>query len=266
MNVRVNNSDVGVAFVVSIDYSGHPGAQLSFTHKDSESLACLFKKDFAYEVYHLTNISKSYFLSCCKSLAAYQYPPSCKRIFVYFSGHGTEEKLIFLDDQGSQQDVLIEFVISLFKPTIAKNATLAKMARLFFIDACRGTGKEAGVLVPKGGSMSDRGLRIVSDEANIFVAYASPLSYKAYGVATGSWWTTCLLEVFENLKVEHSVYDILTKTHKLMAEKSSENAELLQTPEFKSTILSSVYFKKEAQEMKIKMRVERSGKFNLLTV
>ena len=101
---------------------------------------------------------------------------------------------------------------------------------------------------------------------NIFVAYASPLSYKAYGVATGSWWTTCLLEVFENLKVEHSVYDILTKTHKLMAEKSSKNAELLQTPEFKSTILSSVYFKKEAQEMKIKMRVERSGKFNLLTV
>ena len=93
--------------------------------------------------------------------------------------------MIFLDDQGSQQDVLIEFVISLFKPTIAKNATLAKMARLFFIDACRGTGKEAGVLVPKGGSMSDHGLRIVSDEANIFVAYASPLSYKAYGVATG---------------------------------------------------------------------------------
>jgi len=88
MDVRVNNFDVGVAFVVSIDYSGHPGAQLSFTHKDSESLARLLKKDFAYKVYHLTNISKSNFLSCCESLAAYQYPPTCKRIF---SGHGTEE-------------------------------------------------------------------------------------------------------------------------------------------------------------------------------
>ena len=44
MNVHVNNFDVGVAFVVSIDYSGHPGAQLSFTHKDSESLARLFRR------------------------------------------------------------------------------------------------------------------------------------------------------------------------------------------------------------------------------
>jgi len=81
---------------------------------------------------------------------------------------------MFLDDQGSQQDVLIEHVISLFKPTIAKNATLANMARLFFIDACRGTGKEAGVLVPKGGSMSDRGLRIVSDEAKHICSVCFP--------------------------------------------------------------------------------------------
>ena len=66
--------------------------------------------------------------------------------------------------------------------------------------------------------------------------------------------------------MEHSVYDILTKTHKLMAEKSRENAELLKTPKNKRTIQSAVYLKKEAQKMKKKMRVERSGKFNLLTV
>ena len=237
MNVEVSRIDIGLALLISNDYVGSTSQELKFTHKDSDGLKQVFENDFLYKVYQNKNTSKKEFLSCCKCVAEYKYPKTCKRIVVYFSGHGKDGSVLQLQDG---EYVSIDDMISLFKPDIANNNSLVGIVKLFFIDACRGRGEEAGCLISKGAVAVK--YPTVSSEANIFVAYASPRSYMSYGGSKGSRWTKCLIEAFKKSKVEDNVYDILTATHVMMSEKSGRH----QTPEFTSRLTDVVYFKKEA--------------------
>jgi len=237
--VEIDHADVGVALLISNDYAGS-GHELEFTHRDSDSVKLLFKEGFRYKVYQSKNATKEQFISWCKRVAEYKYPKTCKRIVVYFSGHG-KEGAVQLQDGAS---VAVNDVISHFKPNIANNDSLAWMVRMFFIDACRGGGEEAGCYqiqkAPEGNYLT------VSSEANIFIAYASPPSYKSYGSYAGSRWTTCLIQALQQSKVGDNLYDVITATNILMADATDNNS---QTPEIMSRGLTDVvYFKREAEE------------------
>lgn len=215
---------------------------MGFTHKDSEGLKSLFEKDFMYKVYQRKNATKKEFISWCKLVAEYKYPETCKRIVVYFSGHGKDGAIQMQDGD----TVAIEDVISHFKPDIANNDSLSRMVKMFFIDACRGGEEEVGYPIPKAAIVFK--CQTVSSEANIFVAYASPPSYKSYGSYSGSRWTTCLIEALQKSKVEDNLYDIITATNKLM---TAAVGGKFQTPEIISRGLTDVvFFKKEAKARK----------------
>jgi len=238
MSVEVTRSDVGVALLISNDYVGRSN-QLTFTHKDSDGLRKLFEKDLMYKVYQNKNTSKEEFISWCKRVAEYKYPKTCKRIVVYFSGHGNEGAIQLQDGKV----VLIDDVISHFKPNIANNDSLTGMVKMFFIDACRGGEEETGYPISKAAVAFK--YQLISSESNIFVAYASPPSYKSYGSTHGSRWTNCLIKALMKSKVEDSLYDVITETNKLMSDASSGQ---FQTPEFTSRLTDVVYFKREAEE------------------
>ena len=233
--------------MVSNDYtsaSSNHLRPLEFTHRDADAMEQLFQNEFLYEVRRKMNISKEEFKSCCKILAAHEYPPACNRILVYFSGHGSNGTLIFQDGE----EFSFKDMIDIFKPTIANNESLAHMVRMFFIDACRGQKEEFGSeIVSKGGSK-----QFVADEANVLLAYACPPTYLSYGSSTGSRWTTCLVEALRGSTIDHSVFDILCEAHKLMWQ-SYHQSKPYQTAEFGSLLHQALYFKKEAKERKGKM-------------
>ena len=245
MNIEVGPFDVGVAFFVSNDYYGQNKVdKLKSTHNDSDGLAKLFKEEFMYSVYQQRNICKEEFIDCCKLLAGFKYPQNCRRIVVFFSGHGNKGTLLFQD---GKEKALVNNILQLFKLDIANNKTLINIAKLFFIDACRGKLEDPGYLVatPKspGAATSDIDYITVPTRANYFIAYASSPGYAAFQDARGGCWTQCLIQALQKSKLEDSIYSVLTATHKMMSENT--NGEI-QTPEFKSNLTVEIFFKKEA--------------------
>ena len=158
MEIRIGIDIVGVALIVSNDYKGLKNAnidELPTIHKDTANLEEVFK-GFRYAVYRKENLSTAAFVSCYKKLAEFKYPPTCKRILVYFSGHGGNNGALIMQDG---KDIKAEDMISCFKIHISNNETLAGMAKMFFFDACRGSQEDHGYMIQKNPAVKQTGLR-----------------------------------------------------------------------------------------------------------
>jgi len=245
MDVQVDSDAVGVALLVSNDYKILPKKyQLNFTHTDTDKLKQLFKNQFSYVVCRKKNVSTADFVSCYKRLSEFKYPPTCKRILVYFSGHGNDGTLLMQD--GNQ--IQIEDVISCFKTNIANNSTLAEMAKMFFFDACRGTQEDFGLSLKHAETADEiTCLRRIPKEGNVLVAYASTRYFVSYGDTAGSRWTGCLVRALSESKESDDVQSILTGANKMMKEEANDNC--FQTAEFTSSLSDFIYFKQEAIKM-----------------
>ena len=257
MEIQINEKNVGIALLVSNDYEndyvheikGKNWGPLPFTHTDVENLAPLFE-DFAYAVYRKKNVTRERFVTCYAALADYKYPPTCKRIFVYFSGHGDDDgKLIMQDDV----EVDIKDVVCRFRINIANNETLAETAKMFFFDACRGSSEDDGhnltLKVKTAGDAAGprRALTRVPKEGNTLVAYASTPHHKAFGVENaGSCWTNCLVRALRESNENDDVCNILTKANGYLRVHKIPGQNSFQTAEFQSNLSTLVCFKREA--------------------
>ena len=255
MEIQINENTVGVGLLVSNDYDPkcwnevngkHPG-KLIFTHKDVENLAPLFE-DFAYAVYRKKNVTRERFVTCYAALADYKYPPTCKRILVYFSGHGDYDGKLIMQD-GSEVD--IEDVVDRFRINIANNETLAEMVKMFFFDACRGPSYDRGYAITTeaktAGDAAGRlnALKRVPTEGNTLVAYACTPHHKAFGDKyAGSDWTNCLVKALRESNEDDDVCKILIKANGYLREESDQNS--FQTAIFENNLTTLVCFKKEA--------------------
>ena len=88
MDICIDQNVVGVALLVSNSYEGEKN--LPFTHDDTNAMEETFK-GFGYQVYKKQNLSYEDFKNCYRGLADYDYPPPCKRLLLYFSGHGADQ-------------------------------------------------------------------------------------------------------------------------------------------------------------------------------
>jgi len=253
LNIQINHNTVGVALVVSNDYKPlGPDFELN-THGDSDTMEQLFKK-FGYDVHKIRNLSKAkHFLSYCKDLAAFKYPSTCKRLLVYFAGHGGDGTLLMQDGRSK---VEIEDMINDFKLNDQNNnPVLSEMAKMFFFDACRGEKEDKGY-TGRSAIRNDRekiGCQVRSRkvkpvEGNILVANASTRYYVADEGEAGGSWTNCLAKALRESKESHSVLDVLNIVSDLL--RAEDHGDRVQTSEFTNSIGAEnmVYFRKEARQ------------------
>ena len=262
MEIQINENTVGVALLVSNDYdpkywnevNGKHLGELFFTHKDVENLALLFE-DFAYAVYRKKNVTRERFVTYYAALADYKYPPTCKRILVYFSGHGDDDGKLILQD-GDEVD--IKDVICRFRINIANNETLAETIKMFFFDACRGSSIDGGyAITPEAKTAGDaagrpNALMRVPKEGNTLVAYASAPHHKSFADSNGSYWTNCLVKALRESNEKDDVCNILTKANDYLRKRTS-NQNSFQTAEFISNLTTLVCFKREASKIEVRI-------------
>ena len=111
MEIQIGVNMVGVALLVSNDYEGQKLKPLPFVHKDADNLERVFEQ-FSYNVCRKRNVTDTDFLECYRDLADHNYPPKCKRILVYFSGHGGSDGVLVMQDGSHTR---IEDIINCFK-------------------------------------------------------------------------------------------------------------------------------------------------------
>jgi len=192
-------------------------------------------EELSYKAIQILNVSADTLLACCKSLANRNYDSSCKRIIVYFSGHGDHSDLgSTLLMQNGLDTVLISDVMSKFEKT--DQATV----KMFFVDACRGIA-QFDPAFGKGGSQSPL-------TVNMLLAYATTENYKAYGHSSGSDWTNSLVTELDQSTAANNVFYVLTKVN------DSLRGFTRQTAELTSSLTEAVYFKQESDKRKEEMK------------
>ena len=226
----------GVVLIVTLGYDAVESGLgvLPKTHTDGENAEAFFLK-CKYAVFPYHNITKKDFWTLCNQLAKYEYPKTCRRLVVIFSGHGDNGEMCFTE----QETVSINEMVNLFKPADAENPTLGHMARIFFIDACRGQNKALGY--PCKSFTSTKTVEIEHpNDRNMIVAYATTEGY----ICADGIWLTILLKELENPHV--NLLGALVNVNIRMDTKKI-NGEYYQVGEHKSTLAEQIYFIREAE-------------------
>lgn len=200
----------GLALIVSNDYHLTQMATLRGTSNDAQ----LMKEsllELNYAVVYKHNICRMDLLSLLDEAASASFPYNLKRLVFAFSGHGTKDNDMLMQDG---EPVNMEFVVSKFLP--ASKPHLSSIPKLFFIDACRGKKIDTGVTVakcndsaavPRGGKVLES-VRFPS-EGNFLVAYSTSSGYEAYEFSDrGGLWMTVLANKL--VSEDKSIVDILT--------------------------------------------------------
>ena len=191
--------------------------------------------------WHDSQKRESFHCSFCvmlQKLAEFKYPSTCKRILVYFSGHGGNDSTLIMQDG---KDIKAEDMISCFKIHISNNETLAEMAKMFFFDACRGSQQDRGYMIQKKSGGETGWIKRIPREGGVLVAYASTPYHVAYVDSSGSRWTNCLVRALKESK--DNVCRVLTDANILLGKQPNSEC---QTAEYINNLRQFVYFKQEA--------------------
>ena len=166
-----------------------------------------------------------------------------------FCGHGDEGVIVGQDGV----KVRLEEIFNRFQSS-AENRHLARLVKLFFIDACRGVNEDRGVLTPRGGEIALE--KLVPSEGNMLIAYSTLPQYQAYelkfkGNPRGLF--SCFLnqELRKDANIEESLENIITIVTTRMVEESKkyskENVKF-QIPQKVATLRRMLKPLKEARE------------------
>lgn len=241
---KITSSTKGVALIMTNPYHGEQ--QLTGTYQDGQKFT-EFLLECNYEVFWYHGITKKDFTSYCAQLAKFQYPTTCRRLLVVFSGHGGENQLICQDGK----KVLISKMVQQFKPANAKNHTLGNMVRMFFIDACRGINKSPGypskyTIGPTNDEISLH--KKYPNDVNMLVAYSTTSQYYSTETERGGIWINYLLEELKNNPYE-DLLSILVRVNGIMMDNTieTEDGEHYQIGEHVSTLAEKIYFERRVR-------------------
>ncbi len=237
----------GIAIIITNDYSTRSGSQLSplpGTQLDGQNLSAQFSKR-EYAVYWRKNVTKNEFIDLMRELQRLDYKSvkDFDSIFFIFSGHGSKDDCLYMQDGKKVQ--INEAVMS---PLLPKSfPEIGNIPKVFLIDACRGGEKTECVLVPRGkieeiGSRGGKEVLMipVTEEGNCLVAFSTMPKFKAYEDANrGGVWFSTLNEELGSLDRKCSIDDILTEVNRKMAEKMDSHQ--IQQPEKLSRLNKIVY-------------------------
>ena len=239
----------GIAFIVYNTYRNNQTQKdLPDTKKDGRKMGKFFK-DVNYYTVSGRNLTYREFMDTCKYLVTYShYPPSCRRIVVYFAGHGNEESITM---EGGKS-VKIRDVQALLR----KFQSDKKVAKILLIDACRdsitGIAKLCDLwcrfwycfwciitLHHKNESKS-------SNDNNELLAYATTENHGAYSLEYGGLWTQTLIKQLYELQDKH-IKEILKQIYITMGKKEVPGFQgYYQHPISHDNLEEDIFFWKEA--------------------
>ena len=232
LNNRITTSIRGVALIVTISYEGKH--KLDGTEEDGKKATIFFSKCKYVENWY-QDITKAHFLSLCDELATHEYRSTCKRLIVVFSGHGNYDEIEFSNGEMASVNEMMDK----FKPAESKNPTLGHMARIFFIDACRGGNEDLGQPYKSATGVKKQEIERPND-SNMLVAYATPKGY----VSIDGQWLNCVFETLEEDPNEDLLGALINVNKKLR--NYYIKGEHHQIGEVKNTLCEKIYFLKEA--------------------
>lgn len=239
-----NQTANGLAVIITNSYEGSQCRRLEpllGTKSDGDRMKESFLKlNFSICRHH--NLSKEATMQLLYSAATYEpFPPSYRRVAFVFSGHGAADHTLYTGEGDTMKvsDILMAF----FPERAPRNGNIAK---LFFIDACRGKQTNSGVIVPRSGR--EIKTLTVPKHGNFLVAYSTTPDHLSYEErAKGGIWITSLADKLGRKNA--SVHDILVEVNSELVSKyqKSSYANYVQQPEFISRLNESVNLYKEAK-------------------
>lgn len=244
----------GFAVIISNDYKEVKDGTLRYlqgAEKDSKKMESTFKF-LKFAVHHIHNCPIASLMDVLQAISQHRYPPSCRRLAIVFSGHGTTGYIY----AGDGNNLRLEILFDLFSNTRAPH--LGDIPKMFFIDACRGSKKNIGTIVPRGGKLLET--KVVPQGGNTLVAYSTILNYMSYETADGGMWMSKLAE---KLKTDSSICDILTNINSELIDRynhSSGKLLDLQQPTFHSQLNEIVNLYSEAH-----CSVQHTGTHSLMS-
>ena len=246
---------VGLAVIITNDYKDNRHySNLEATESDGAAMAAAFT-ELGYATIRKHNITAPILTSILRKASNIRYPQSCKRIAFVFAGHGRDEPgsgattLIMNDGE----NMAIDFIVETLSPHDTNN-TIGNKVRMFFIDACRGDGKDEGKLIPRGGDFIDK-QRLSSNAANYLLCFSTLAGYQSYevkengGGSRGLW----LPRVARNLTTcDDSICDILVKVNtELLTEfQDREKYPFMMQPVLIQTLNEMVFLLRERPQGK----------------
>jgi len=236
IKIEVRTRHVGVAFLIADTYNQ---STLDFIQTNARQLEKLLEKSFAYRTYLYSgkNVTKDGLFSFFNTMAEFEYPDTCKRLLVHFSGSGTEKRDAFKLQNNEEID--INEVISLFKPDEKAKKRLSNIVRMFFFDMC--------VELPEVETKGTGATAKISSEGNIFIANGFSIVHThSDDYMPQDSWTHHLIQALQRSEYSTDIFDTFTDVHKLI--KGAGKHKLL-LPSFTVRGLKEiVYFRKEAQK------------------
>lgn len=246
---------VGLAIIITNDYKDNPKySNLEATKGDGASMAAAFT-ELGYAILHEHNIKVLPLASILRKMSHILYPQSCKRIAFVFAGHGRNEPksgttLLIMNDGES---IGIDFIVETLSPRDPNN-TIGNKVRMFFIDACRGDGRDKGTLIPRGGDSIEK-QRLSSNAANYLLCFSTLAGFQSYevketgGGSQGLW----LPRVARNLTTcNASIGDILIKVNEELSTEFQdvEKYPYMMQPVLTQTLNESVFLLREKPQGK----------------
>ena len=252
IRLEILSNERGVAFIVSNKYLCGD-KQLSSSDEDAKKMEELFQeKEINYSVHVRNQVTFDKFMATCKHLATYEYyPVTCEAIVIYFAGHGGNG---FITMEAEKEKKITRVNIlelrSMFKNT--------EIAKIFFIDACRGSGLDSGCtsIVTTNTESTNEYATTGNHSENIsnndsttnhpsqgndLIAYATSKGFVAYSYKDGGSWTNTLVLQLRRLKNE-DIHSVLTKVNGLMKNKQHGTKDPeFQTPECISRLTKKIY-------------------------
>ena len=172
-------------------------------------------------------------------------PEMWNTIVFAFSGHGQANCLFTIDSHVDLQEDIVD-------PLLPENAQgVARLPKLFFIDACRGPNFDPGIKITwdhservatRGGSPR------VSSRGGYLIAFSTlkgmqALEYTEFG---GFWMQFLAQELVDGSNVDKTIYDILTNVNGKMEDLCIQFEWPMQQPVIDSALNKSIKLLREA--------------------
>ena len=217
---------LGLALVIANDYKDTAEStgrtHLPGTLEDSKDYNETFVEYLKYKVVVRCNLTGNGICHAIDDLISEardcQFGRKDACIAFVFCGHGDEGVIVGQDGV----EVSLEMIFNRFTSS-AENEDLALLAKLFFIDACRGKNEDRGVWRSRGGEMVLR--ELIPAGGNTLIVYSTLPHYKAYELADyRRGLFSCFLnqELRKDENIEESLENIITIVTTRMEEESKK--------------------------------------------
>lgn len=244
----------GLAVIVGCPYSCKethrflPGVEKDSCKGDKIFRDLMFYSHYLYDksVHEVKGI-----IQALSELPQSALPESWRRIVVIFCGHGESGDVLYTRDGtlSLRQDVI---------EPILNAQGLARLAKLLFIDACRGSSEDPGVDISwlsgargdgegAGSDGDGTGRNRVPSRGNYLICCSAQPGMQSYETSEGGYWMQLLLDELTNS--EDHVLAIMPEVNRKLREFCNQQHRPLMQPVLESTLRGSVRLLCEAGGM-----------------